>query len=68
MLGMVDHELGDRSNNYLNDITGIWKNTFSNTGRHGSSTGGIDNSMMSQIRSKDEKAIREKFVSKNIPF
>jgi len=23
--------------------------------------GGIDNSMMSQIRSKDEKAIREKF-------
>lgn len=58
---MVGHELGDRSNNYLNDIKGLF--TGSNPGGRGGSIGGIDNSMMSQIRSKDEKAIREKFVS-----
>ena len=32
LVGLVGHELGDKSNNYLNDITGIWKNTFSAPG------------------------------------
>ena len=61
LIGLVGQELGDKSNTYLNDI----KNIFGGPTRAGS-VGGIDNSMMSQIRSKDEKAIREKFVSELI--
>lgn len=62
LIGLVGQELGDKSNTYINDI----KSIFGGPNRAGSV--GIDNSMMSQIRSKDEKAIREKFVSLFLNF